>query len=587
MENSIFYGNRMRVKADSHGFWPRSLKAAAQILIALLFLGLPLSSLEVKLQITKIQREESGFIVEGTVSATGMNPKGQIVESDDMTITAEIKDSPGALYPIPPEGYAIRTPAGVETSYYVGKRYLSKKEFYGIGIKRVDITRIAMRKPSVWRAYGGLGTWRKKAPPDVTKKFSGKIPLKYEGKRLRIRATLRHVFGGPYAAWSAYTFFHDIGHQGVLETGNIKKPLPHTLKITSGPEGSPNPAVSGGKVQCSISAEDSHKHKPVYLWSVRPAAGSFSNPGAAVTTWTAPKSTMEAVRNYTISCTVTCPQDKSLTAAGSYVQDLCPALKPVTVILRLSAPGFKSIEKRSLISRPDIHRLTFYGPVLPLARNSKEAGRLGAGVRVTADLSVEQEGEILRIGRDQVKMYGTYWVTVQLNPHARCAKKESLIRRRPFRMVVDGGEAVEVSKKKKMKDLYQQIADKYKGNSRMEKIFNLLGMYKAYQNDKQHLLAGGRDTPAMNLFLKNLRQGRIGRMKNALNTIWEFAKDPMTAGGSKVEDIIQNSNKAWKRLTGKGFLKKKSKGWNAIKAAGEAMKQKLKDFKNVGRFPSP
>ena len=100
------------------------------------------------------------------------------------------------------------------------------------------------------------------------------------------------------------------------------------------------------------------------------------------------------------------------------------------------------------------------------------------------------------------------------------------------------------------------------------------------EHSQQHIMAGDKGTPAMDQYLKNLRQGNVGQMKNALNTLWEYTKDPLTLGGSTVEDLIQNANKFYTRMTGKSLLKKKT-GWNAIKASGQSMKQKLKDLEKA------
>jgi len=114
-----------------------------------------------------------------------------------------------------------------------------------------------------------------------------------------------------------------------------------------------------------------------------------------------------------------------------------------------------------------------------------------------------------------------------------------------------------------------------------KKILEILGLYKAYQNDLVHAKTFSKGTPALNKFLKNLNQGPVGEMKNAINTIWEFAKDPMTMGGSKIEDMIQNANKLWTSISGKGFLKKPLKGPNSIKDAGIAIKEKLLQYQKI------
>ena len=100
----------------------------------------------------------------------------------------------------------------------------------------------------MWREYGGLGNWEKNAPSEVTKQFEGTIPLKYAGKTLRIRATLKHEWGGPYAAWPAFSFHHDIGYEGQLTAAAGPTPTPTP---TSNVTDSDKDGVPDDKDKCS------------------------------------------------------------------------------------------------------------------------------------------------------------------------------------------------------------------------------------------------------------------------------------------------------------------------------------------------
>jgi hypothetical protein len=185
---------------------------------------------EVTLSITSIKRTDSGFLVTGSITASGLNPEGQIVESDTVSIMADIQESPGAKYQELPDGMYIRDPEGAETSFTPGSgpgNTMTREECYGIDILSHRIAEFGLRETPVWRAYGGLGEWEKTAPSSVTSDFEGVIPLAHEGKTLRIRATLKHEWGGPYANWPAFSFHHDIGYEDVLKAmGDGPNPTP-------------------------------------------------------------------------------------------------------------------------------------------------------------------------------------------------------------------------------------------------------------------------------------------------------------------------------------------------------------------------
>ena len=193
----------------------------------------------VSLSISSIEKiEEKGFVVKGTVTASGMNPKGQIVESDNMSINVDIKKEPGSVYQELPESMYIRKPTGCESSYTKGKKCMTLKQERGVDILVHVIAGMSMRNEPVWRAYGGLGEWHKNAPASVTKAFEGVIPfnilhkgkqVQIEGKQLRIRATLTHRWGGPYANWPAFSYHHDIAFEGVLPSAQLDKPEPGIL----------------------------------------------------------------------------------------------------------------------------------------------------------------------------------------------------------------------------------------------------------------------------------------------------------------------------------------------------------------------
>lgn len=541
----------------------------------------------VVLTINSIEDAEKGFLVKGVVVLSNLNPGGQIVERDDCTIIVDIKKDQDSVYPVLPDYYKIMTPENVETSFLKGKKYLTRNEYNGIKILSYPLIGFSPRGFNIWRDYGGLGQWWKKAPNCVTHEFEKVIPKEYEGKTVRIRASLKHQWGGPYANWSAYSFHHDIGHEGILKANNIKKPESHKIYIAAGPAGKPNPVASGGSVQCKITGKDTQGHKLLYKWTIKPRAGSFSDPAIPNPIWTAPENTVNKKRNYTISCTITCPADSSLKQTGLFVQEVCTIIKPVSVILRFSAKGFETWELRTKSYLPKYKRLVVHGPLIPVYKNHVEAGTLRAGKRVLAELIVMSEGTEVRAERIWIEWEDLpyYGLSVDLSEFAGCTKKEKAKRRRIVRLKPTGTTDKKDKGKndeEKYKEIYDKIlADKFGKKKGFKRIWAMLGLYKAYMNDKTHIASGGADTPNLNKFFKNLKQGPVGEMKNAVNTLWEFAKSPLTLGGSAVEDMIQNTNTAWKSIFGKGFLNKPKKGSNSIKDAGIALKNKLEQLRKV------
>jgi hypothetical protein len=98
----------------------------------------------------------------------------------------------------------------------------------------------------------------------------------------------------------------------------------HEVSITAGPAGDPNPVYSGGQVQCSVTGNDTLPHALEYQWSAQGGAGSFSDATAPNPVWTAPENSTQAVQEYEITVTVTCPDDPTLTDTESYTQRVLP-----------------------------------------------------------------------------------------------------------------------------------------------------------------------------------------------------------------------------------------------------------------------
>jgi hypothetical protein len=95
----------------------------------------------------------------------------------------------------------------------------------------------------------------------------------------------------------------------------------HTLTITSGPSGTPNPVDPDGTASLTVTAVDSLGHLLSYAWNAScptPGAnGSFSDAAAASPMWTAPANTTGSPQDCTISVLVS--DGQGLSQSASYV----------------------------------------------------------------------------------------------------------------------------------------------------------------------------------------------------------------------------------------------------------------------------
>lgn len=104
----------------------------------------------------------------------------------------------------------------------------------------------------------------------------------------------------------------------------------HTVTITNGPSGTPNPVASGGDVTCSVTAEDSLGHDLTYQWFAN--VGSFNNATLASPIWTAPTNMTGATVSHQIAVKVACAQDATVSDTGSFTQQVQAVPPTVTSI---------------------------------------------------------------------------------------------------------------------------------------------------------------------------------------------------------------------------------------------------------------
>jgi hypothetical protein len=117
--------------------------------------------------------------------------------------------------------------------------------------------------------------------------------------------------------------------------------VPHTVTISSGPAGSPNPAPAGSPVALSVTAVDSLGHALSYLWQATCAgldsAGKFSpGPSVPAPTWTAP--VHPSSDPFSCVLTVTVNDTESKTAQASYTQAVGSGTAPADTVTITSGP---------------------------------------------------------------------------------------------------------------------------------------------------------------------------------------------------------------------------------------------------------
>ena len=139
-----------------------SLFRLIQLLLALMVVCLIAEAQKIEVQKYKIERTDKGFVINGTVTATDLNPPGQVVESDGLSIVAYIRQDSSSQYPKLPDSRYIVYPPGSVTPYTPGSGAggtMTKEEYEGIGIAKINVVGLPLRPTPVWSSYGGLEDW--------------------------------------------------------------------------------------------------------------------------------------------------------------------------------------------------------------------------------------------------------------------------------------------------------------------------------------------------------------------------------------------------------------------------------------------
>ncbi|MBI4589188.1 MAG: choice-of-anchor D domain-containing protein [Candidatus Rokubacteria bacterium] len=170
-----------------------------------------------------------------------------------------------------------------------------------------------------------MGSASTSAPFSIASGGSYSLPA---GQSQTVTVRFSPTAAGAFAGNVTFTSNGGNASSAVTGTG-----VDHTLTITSGPSGTPNPVASGGTATLSVTAVDSWGHSLSYAWTAAcpglPSNGSFSNASAQAPTWTAPANTTGSQQDCTIQVTVS--DGQGLSQTGSYSQGVSSVPHTLTI----------------------------------------------------------------------------------------------------------------------------------------------------------------------------------------------------------------------------------------------------------------
>ncbi len=187
----------------------------AFVMVSSLVFVLPAKAQDISAVITDKSFDGENYIIKGHIKLTNLNPKGQMPEDDDVDIAMDVAGE-NSTFPVLPESMYVRMPAGCETPYTKNKKCLTNEEYYGKNCKTIHLWGWTARR-SAWRAGANIKS-------TYENDFEIKIPKSYADETVRIRADLKHSWGGPNAAWPAFSFHHQIIYEGKLKNIVSGKP---------------------------------------------------------------------------------------------------------------------------------------------------------------------------------------------------------------------------------------------------------------------------------------------------------------------------------------------------------------------------
>ncbi len=187
----------------------------AFLLILPLFAPRQANAQNINATISSVKFDGTNYIVKGKINLSDLNPKGQIPESDDVVIYMDIMSKKGGKWPVLPDTQWLRQ------GYVKGGKVLTDKELSGTNCKTITLWGWGVRRDA-WKEGASEKNGRlfidfSKIKSSYSNEFEIKIPKIYASYTVRIRAYLTHIWGGPFAAWPAFSYHHAIIYEGVLK----------------------------------------------------------------------------------------------------------------------------------------------------------------------------------------------------------------------------------------------------------------------------------------------------------------------------------------------------------------------------------
>ncbi len=169
----------------------------------------------VSVALSSIKFDGNYYIIKGIVRVSDLNPKGQLPEKDIVTIYADILKNSEGKFPVLPDSLWI-THGEVKNN-----KVLTDAELRGTNCITLRLWEWVVRQDA-WKEGAGEKDGHfhfdsSKMKSSYESKFEIKIPKEYAGNTVRIRAFLNHSWGGPFAAWPAFSYHHTIIYQGKLK----------------------------------------------------------------------------------------------------------------------------------------------------------------------------------------------------------------------------------------------------------------------------------------------------------------------------------------------------------------------------------
>ncbi|WP_022670342.1 WSC domain-containing protein [Hippea alviniae] len=194
----------------------------------------------------KAKPSNSKILIEVKFTAYGLNTP--IPEQDSVEAWLEVKESSHPIYPVFWEYYNL-----AKGCLAKGKWCINKQDKDGVGIKKISLGSLVIRPPTVWLRYGGLGQWEKKAPDSISGEIKKIISAEYQGKEARVHLALKHITGGPNAAWPSIVYYHTAKIIHLPFVGTVANNRPKVSVAAQNSEGTPTNSKKQAKQVLSIS----------------------------------------------------------------------------------------------------------------------------------------------------------------------------------------------------------------------------------------------------------------------------------------------------------------------------------------------